>query len=316
MKVKKTKQQKGTSWIKKVEELRRHLQIVPNDEDDVYIKATPLALKVTVVYYEIYNEHNKPYYKIKIADCSHQLYLSFLSMLRNFDREDLEALWRLVKGRFATIKPKNFSDDFLLTTLGAMFKKPDVQAQIWKNQRSVHGQAKVKSWKLLKSCGVQIITFTTTQLILLVERKYLLTRFTLNQMLNNIRLEVKEESEEIKRHVVAKSKGKIPMGHALATFGMTLEEKKRKRTQFLKEAFITEDIRVDGMNKNMIPSPGVLPIKGLIIKEPESRIFYMNMNTDIVFQREKLEIHDHSNEPCSSKLVLKVVPPADKTTTS
>nr|GEU98215.1 hypothetical protein [Tanacetum cinerariifolium] len=63
------------------------------------------------------------------------------------------------------------------------------------NQRSVHGLAKVKGWKLLESCGVQIITFTSTQLILLVERKYPLTRFTLDQMLNAVRLEVEEESE-------------------------------------------------------------------------------------------------------------------------
>nr|GFC79271.1 hypothetical protein [Tanacetum cinerariifolium] len=136
-----------------VEELERHLQIVPND-DDVYTEATPLALKVPVVDYEIYNEHNKPYFKIKRADGSHQLYLSFLSMLRNFNREYLEALLRLVKERFATIKPKKFFDDFLLITLGAMFEKPNIQAQIWKNQRSVHGQPKVKSWKLLESCGV------------------------------------------------------------------------------------------------------------------------------------------------------------------
>nr|GEX68333.1 xylulose kinase-1 [Tanacetum cinerariifolium] len=34
--------------------------------------------------------------------------------------EDLEALWSLVKERFSTTKPKNFSDDFLLVTLGAM----------------------------------------------------------------------------------------------------------------------------------------------------------------------------------------------------
>nr|GEX86668.1 putative reverse transcriptase domain-containing protein [Tanacetum cinerariifolium] len=92
-----------------VEELKRHIQIVPNEDDDVYTKATPLARK--------------------------------------------------------------------------------------KNQINVHGQAKVKSWKLLESCSVQIITFTTTQLILLVERKYPLTRFTLDQMLNNVRLEVEEESE-------------------------------------------------------------------------------------------------------------------------
>nr|GEV61478.1 retrovirus-related Pol polyprotein from transposon TNT 1-94 [Tanacetum cinerariifolium] len=41
----------------------------------------------------------------------------------------------------------------------------------------------------------KIITFTTTQLILLVERRYPLTRFTLDQMVNNVRLEVEEDSE-------------------------------------------------------------------------------------------------------------------------
>nr|GEW19817.1 hypothetical protein [Tanacetum cinerariifolium] len=51
-----------------VEELKIHLQIVPNDEDDVYTEATPLALKVPVVDYKIYNEHNKPYFKIKRAE--------------------------------------------------------------------------------------------------------------------------------------------------------------------------------------------------------------------------------------------------------
>nr|GEW24937.1 hypothetical protein [Tanacetum cinerariifolium] len=113
-----------------VKELRKHLQIVPNNDDDVYTKATPLALKVPVVDYEIYIKNNKPYYKIIRADGTHQLFLSFLSLLRNFDREDLEVLWQIVKERFASSKPKNFLDDFLLTTLTYMFEKPDVEAQV------------------------------------------------------------------------------------------------------------------------------------------------------------------------------------------
>nr|GEU68427.1 hypothetical protein [Tanacetum cinerariifolium] len=110
-----------------VEDLKRHLEIVPNEDDDVYTEATPLQ-----------------------------------------EREYLEALWSLVKERFSTTKPKNFFNDFVLTTLGAMFETPDPHAQIWKNQRS---------------------------LILLVERRYPLSRFTLDQMLNAVRLQVKEESE-------------------------------------------------------------------------------------------------------------------------
>nr|GEV86010.1 hypothetical protein [Tanacetum cinerariifolium] len=136
-----------------VEDLKRHLEIVPGEDDDVYTEATPLARKVPVVDYEIFNLNNKPYYKIIRADGTHQLYISFLTLLENFDREDLEALWSLVKERFSTSKPKNYSNDFLLTTLGAMFQKPDAHAQVWKNQRTRHGQAKVKSWKLLESYG-------------------------------------------------------------------------------------------------------------------------------------------------------------------
>nr|GEW28962.1 hypothetical protein [Tanacetum cinerariifolium] len=191
----KEKAVKKKKFNKEIEELKKHLQIVPNDEYDVYIEATPLALKVHVVDYQIYTEHNKPYYKVIRAYGTHQLFLSFLSILRNFDREDLEMMWQIVQERFASSKPKNFSDDFLLTTLKAMFNKPGVEDQIWKNQRGIHGLAKVKSWKLLESCGVYIITFITTQMILLVGRRYPLTIFTLDQMLNNIRLEVEEESK-------------------------------------------------------------------------------------------------------------------------
>nr|GEY75479.1 hypothetical protein [Tanacetum cinerariifolium] len=128
-----------------VEELKKHLQIMPNDDDDVYTEATPLALEVLIVDYQIHTENNKPYYKIIRADGTHQLFLSFLSLLRNFNREDLEMLWQIVQEKFASSKPKNFLDDFLLTILKAMFEKPNVEAQIWKSQRGIYGLAKVKS---------------------------------------------------------------------------------------------------------------------------------------------------------------------------
>nr|GEW89876.1 hypothetical protein [Tanacetum cinerariifolium] len=110
-----------------VKELKQHLEIVPDEDDDVYTEATLLARKDPI---------------------------------------------NIVKERFSTLKPNNFSDDFLLTTVRAMFRRPDGQDQVWMSQRSVHGQARVKSWKLLESCGVHIVALTTTQLIMLVERRY------------------------------------------------------------------------------------------------------------------------------------------------
>nr|GEY52183.1 ribonuclease H-like domain-containing protein [Tanacetum cinerariifolium] len=83
------KVEKKQKLDEEVEELKKHLQIVPNDDYDVYSEDTPLALKVPIVDYKIYLENNKPFYKIIRADGSHQLILSFLSLLRNFDREDL-----------------------------------------------------------------------------------------------------------------------------------------------------------------------------------------------------------------------------------
>nr|GEY54913.1 hypothetical protein [Tanacetum cinerariifolium] len=157
-----------------VEDLKQHLEIVPDEDNDVYTEATPLARKVPVEDYQIILLNNKLHYKIIRADGTHQLYVSFITLLKNFDREYLESLWSIVKERFSTSKPNNFSDDYLLTTLRGMFGRPDGQDQVWKSQRSVHGQAK---------------------LILLVERRYPLSRFTLDQMLNAVRLRVEEQSE-------------------------------------------------------------------------------------------------------------------------
>nr|GEZ46582.1 hypothetical protein [Tanacetum cinerariifolium] len=59
---------KKQAQIKQDEKYARELEIVPNDEDDVYTEVTPLARKIPVVDYKIYNENKKPYYKIKRAD--------------------------------------------------------------------------------------------------------------------------------------------------------------------------------------------------------------------------------------------------------
>nr|GEW15061.1 hypothetical protein [Tanacetum cinerariifolium] len=90
-----TKKQK---MDEEAEELKSHLQIVSNDDDDdVYTEATPLASKIPIVDYKIHFERNKPYFRIIRADGNHMLFLSFSTLLKNFNKEDLESLWKLVK---------------------------------------------------------------------------------------------------------------------------------------------------------------------------------------------------------------------------
>ncbi|GJR15817.1 hypothetical protein Tco_0798469 [Tanacetum coccineum] len=100
---------------KESKELKQCLEIVPNDGDDVTIDVTPLSTKsLIIVDYKIYKEGNKTYFQIIIADGNSQMYLTFLKMLKNFDREDLEVLWSIVKARFKKTEPVNYMDNFLL----------------------------------------------------------------------------------------------------------------------------------------------------------------------------------------------------------
>nr|GEX91144.1 hypothetical protein [Tanacetum cinerariifolium] len=136
-----------------VEDLKQHLEIVPDEDNDVYTEATLLARKgkkydeilpifqakfdanmrflfnsreemekeaeeiiksinetpaqkaakrrklttllaqkVPVIDYQIVVIDNKPKYKIIRADDTHQFYISFTTLLKNFDREDMETL--------------------------------------------------------------------------------------------------------------------------------------------------------------------------------------------------------------------------------
>nr|GEU89479.1 putative ribonuclease H-like domain-containing protein [Tanacetum cinerariifolium] len=72
-------------------ELKRCLEIVPDDEDDVTIDATPLSSKSpTIIDYKIHKEGRKTYFQIIRADGSSQMYYTFSKMLKNFNKEDLK----------------------------------------------------------------------------------------------------------------------------------------------------------------------------------------------------------------------------------
>nr|GEW93659.1 hypothetical protein [Tanacetum cinerariifolium]GEW98893.1 hypothetical protein [Tanacetum cinerariifolium] len=150
-------------------ELKRYLEIVPEDDDDVAIKATPLSSKShTIVDYKIYKEGKKSYFKIIRADGNSQNYLTFGKMFKNFNREDLEVLRSIVKERFKKIKPVIDMDNLLFQTLKTMFEH-HIKDNIWKYQQ---GTVKIHNWKLYDSYGVYCVTTPNMVYYLLVEKMY------------------------------------------------------------------------------------------------------------------------------------------------
>nr|GEW08221.1 retrovirus-related Pol polyprotein from transposon TNT 1-94 [Tanacetum cinerariifolium] len=95
-------------------ELKRCLEIIPENSDDVTIEAIPLSSKsLTIVDYKIYKDGRKSFSKIIKADGNSQNYLTIEKMFKNFSREDLEVLWSIFKARFKKTKPIDDMDNLL-----------------------------------------------------------------------------------------------------------------------------------------------------------------------------------------------------------
>nr|GEV69697.1 hypothetical protein [Tanacetum cinerariifolium] len=173
-------------------ELKRCLEIVLEDDDDVAVKATPISSKShTIVDYKIYVEGKKSYFKIIRADKNSQNYLTFGIMFKNFSREYLEVLRSIVKERFKKTKPVDDMENLLFQTLKTMFE-PHVEDIIWKYQQ---GAVKVNNWKLFDSCRVYCVTTNTIVYYLLVEKMCPFTNNLLHQLWSDVKLQVDYEVE-------------------------------------------------------------------------------------------------------------------------
>ncbi|GJV45484.1 hypothetical protein Tco_1430020 [Tanacetum coccineum] len=107
------------------------------------------------------------------------MYLVFSQLLKSFDREDLETLWRLVKAKHGYTRPEEGYERVLWGDLKIMFE-PHVEDAVWRNLQG----NKVLVWKLFDSCGVHFVRFQNLHIYMLVEKKYPLTPATITDMLN------------------------------------------------------------------------------------------------------------------------------------
>ncbi|GKA21431.1 hypothetical protein Tco_0701420 [Tanacetum coccineum] len=92
---------------------------------------------------EIHKEGKKSYYQIIRADGSSKMYLVFSHMLKSFDREDLETLWKLVKAKHGSTRPEEGYERVLWGDLKTMFD-PYVE-----DQQNVHSYARGKKRDIL-----------------------------------------------------------------------------------------------------------------------------------------------------------------------
>ncbi|GKA10000.1 hypothetical protein Tco_0689433 [Tanacetum coccineum] len=115
---------------KETAEIKRLMEIIP-DEEEVAIDAIPLSVKFpSIVDWKIHKEGRKSYYQIIRANEKSQMYMIFSHMLKCFDREDLETLYKLVKAKYESKRPVEDLDLVLWNDLKIMFE-PHVEDKIY-----------------------------------------------------------------------------------------------------------------------------------------------------------------------------------------
>ncbi|GJV13299.1 hypothetical protein Tco_1354840 [Tanacetum coccineum] len=146
--------------------VKRYLQIVR--EEDIPIDAIPLASKPPmIIEYKIIKEGIFGHFQLIRADGSSKRYSSMIKMIQSIDREDLEALWKLVKTKHGNTRSKDEFERVLLVDLKVMFE-PDIISEVW---RSLQGYT-VVGWKLFDSYGVHHVRFSTAVHIFMMHPPY------------------------------------------------------------------------------------------------------------------------------------------------
>ncbi|GJT37384.1 hypothetical protein Tco_0937249 [Tanacetum coccineum] len=161
-------------------EIREEESSSKRAEEDVAINAIPLATKpAPIVNFQIHRKGRNGYYEIVRADRSFKTYLLFSQLRKEFDREDLENLWKLVKAKHGNTRPEKGYERVLWGDLKTMFEH-HIEDEVWK---SLQGK-KVFLWRLYDSCGVHFVRFEDMHVYMLVEKIYPLTPATITDMLN------------------------------------------------------------------------------------------------------------------------------------
>ena len=170
------------------EEVKEMMNII-TDED---VNIPPLQFRHPIVDWEIHSEGERKFWKIIRIGGSTEQYRLFSDMLRSFDRDDLDTLWRLVQERFKSKSPSEEKEMELWVELKRLYEPTSID-ELWDSQKWIH--QRVFRWKLYDTCGAHhVYTEDGIDIYMLVEKEYPLSAGVMILMLLD-KLTVDEDSE-------------------------------------------------------------------------------------------------------------------------
>ncbi|GJW25851.1 hypothetical protein Tco_0039662 [Tanacetum coccineum] len=152
-----------------------------SSESEIGIDAIPTATKPpSIVDWKIIPQSGlKAVYQIIRRDGSDKIYMSFGAILKDFSRDDLTELYRLVIKKYGVNRPEEIYDRVLWGDLKTMFDPPLSDDAIW----SLPLQQKMINWRYYPSCAVHCLTLDDTTIYMLADRKYPLSKDACQVML-------------------------------------------------------------------------------------------------------------------------------------
>ncbi|GKC20160.1 hypothetical protein Tco_1022310 [Tanacetum coccineum] len=127
---------------------------------------TPLTTKSdSVANWKIFQQGQRSVYQIIRANGADTVYISFGAMIKDFTREDLIELYRLVMQKYGTNRPEDAYDRVLWSDLRTMFDQ------------------KMVSWRYYDKCEVHCLTLEACTIYMLADRKYPLSKEACQVML-------------------------------------------------------------------------------------------------------------------------------------
>ncbi|GJX13315.1 hypothetical protein Tco_0205073 [Tanacetum coccineum] len=171
------------------EELKGLLDIIPREEVPIEVESISTKFPImdwkTCILTETFM-----YYQVFRGDGSSKNYKVLSEMLEDFDRQDVEELYRLVKEKYSASRLEGF-DLMLWGDLYVLFES-DEEDEIWKSQHEYN----LISWRLCDFCGIHILLMENGLAIhMLTEKKYPLSQEMISKMLKK-KLEVDHESSQ------------------------------------------------------------------------------------------------------------------------